>query len=381
MLLNNIDKVFEYIDQGFLTILNNNGIKTVSEFLCTDPVKVLKFSEDGCCQQKLNLKTILILRRYLFTHHASSAAGSWYSNNQISNKTLETDVKNIDKILNGGFKGGLVYEVYGLPGSGRTQLTLHLAAVNAIKGGNTLFIDTKNDFCVDRFCEVLATNLKSAKPTAKRIKLNCDENDELIESYLNKIKMAKVYEMELLLDTISGVLNDMNNLTCENDMVPESWKFYRNVRLLVLDNIASIVLPLLGNDRYTMSDITALTSQLIEKIRAIAIEHNVIVLVVNNIVMNNSTYARNFKDSKSNREIGPVSYKPSLGKFFSDAANIRLRIDYSKSHIEWKSQKDTTTNCGRKIIVEKDVISGNISHLNYKSCLIKLTNKGLEDVT
>ena len=265
MLLNDIDKIFEYIDQGFLTILNNNKIKTVSEFLCTDPVKVVKLSESGCL--KLNLKTILILRKYLFTHHSSSASGGWYSNHQISNKAFETDIKNIDKILNGGLKGGLVYEVYGLPGSGRTQLTLHLAAINAIKGGNTLFIDTKNDFCFDRFCEILTSNLKSVKPTAKRVKLNCDENDELIESYVNKVRMAKVYEMESLLDTMSCVVNDMDNLTCENDMLPENWKFYRNVRLLVLDNIASIVLPLLGNDSYPMSDITALTSQLIEKIR------------------------------------------------------------------------------------------------------------------
>ena len=59
----------------------------------------------------------------------------------------------------------------------------------------------------------------------------------------------------------------MNNLVGENDMLAENWKFYRNVRLLVLDNVASIVLPLLGNDSYPMSDIAALTSQLIENLR------------------------------------------------------------------------------------------------------------------
>ena len=96
--------------------------------------------------------------------------------------------------------------------------------------------------------------------------------------------------------------------------------------------------------------------------------------------MNNSTYARNFKDSKSSRETGPVSYKPSLGKLFSEAANIRLRIDYLKSHKELSILQDTTIPGGRKIVVEKDV-SGNISHLNYRSCLIKITNKGIEDVT
>ena len=114
--------------------------------------------------------------------------------------------------------------------------------------------------------------------------------------------------------------------------------------------------------------------------RTIAKEHDVIVLVINNIVMNNSTYARNFKDSKSSRETGTVSYKPSLGKLFSEAANIRLRIDNLKSHKELSILQDTTIPCGRKIVVEKDV-NGNISHLNYRSCLIKITNKGIEDVT
>ena len=267
MLLQDIDTIFEYVDQTFITTINKNGIWNVSEFLANDPEKIVELSKNESCEQNQNLKSILKLRKFLFTHHASSAAGSWYSNNGIKSHTLESGIQCLDKILDGGFKGGLVYEVYGLPGSGRTQLALHLAAINAINGGNTLFIDTKNDFFVDRFSEILTNNLSVAEPASKRIKRNCDENDELLEGYLNKVRMAKLYVMEHLLDIFCNVVNDMNSLTCENDMLPDNWKFYRNIKLLVIDNIASLVLPLLGNERYPMSDIITLTSQLIEKIR------------------------------------------------------------------------------------------------------------------
>ena len=266
MLLQNTEKIFEYINQKFLTVLEKKGIRTVSQFLCADPVEVAKYSEDTSAE-KVTLKTIISLRKYFFTQHAVSAAGSWYCNNQITNNTLETDVKNLDMTLSGGFKGGVIYEIYGSPGSGRTQLTLHTTAKNAMKGGNTLYIDTKNDFCIDRFCEIISSNFKSIKPPVKRIKPNCDENEELIEGYLNKVRVAKVFQIETLLNTTSEVANIMNNLVGENDMLAENWKFYRNVRLLVLDNVASIVLPLLGNDSYPMSDIAALTSQLIENLR------------------------------------------------------------------------------------------------------------------
>ena len=109
-------------------------------------------------------------------------------------------------------------------------------------------------------------------------------------------------------------------------------------------------------------------------------EHNIIVLVVNNIVMNNSTYYRNFKDSNSNKDAGHVSYKPSLGKLFCDAANVRLRIDYPKLHNESKYSHYIGRNSVRKIVLEKDIVSANIDDPNYNTCVTTITNKGLEDV-
>merc|ERR1712059_104926 len=104
-----------------------------------------------------------------------------------------------------------------------------------------------------------------------------------------------------------------------------------------------------------MGDITGLTSQFIEKLRQAAVDHNLIILVVNNIVINNSTYTKNFKDSISKKNTGQASYKPSLGKLFSDAANVRLRMEYTTSVDGDKKFLYKQKYINRKIMIEKDI--------------------------
>ena len=266
MLLSNVGSTYEFLDEECLNILNRNGIKRVSDFLSVDPEKIISLCNCLSSGKTLDLQSILSFRKYLFTHYAAFAAGGWYSNVRKST-ILATGVECMDNILCGGLKSGFIYEIYGFPGSGRTQFALFITANNAADKGNTLYIDTKNDFCIDRFCEIMSSKLKPNNSVAKRMKLNCDEHEEIMEGYVKNVRMAKVYDMESLLDAVSEIANSMDNLSGENDMLPEDWKFYKNIRLLVIDNIASIVLPLLGNEQYTMGDITALTSQFIEKIR------------------------------------------------------------------------------------------------------------------
>ena len=268
MLLENIERVHSFISPDFVKVLSQHGIKTVSDFVRVEPKKVVEISQDCKCEEKdnVNIAFVFKFRKFLLTSYASYSAQSWYSTNPIKSNILKTGINEFDEILKYGLKGGFIYEVYGMPGSGRTQLCLYLAATNALKGGNTLYVDTKNDFCVDRFCEILTRNLEP-RNEAKRIKLNCDVNEELIQSYLNKVRLSKIYSIQSLLSNLSNIIKNLNDLTCENCMTTENWKFYRNIRLLVIDNIASLVLPLLGDNQYPMSDITAFTSEAIDKIR------------------------------------------------------------------------------------------------------------------
>ena len=272
MLLHEISRVNEFIDQEFIKTLNNQGIWSVSDFIDEDPENIVKFSHNSPSEINLSLQSVLKFRKYLLANYPCQAAGTWYRDNRSILNELKSGISSFDHILDGGFKGGLVYEVYGLPGGGRTQLVLHLAAKNALQGYNSLYIDTKNDFCIDRFSEIISSTLDSSNPNkAKKIKLNCDQNDELLESYVNKVKIAKVFNIESLLEITSNIVDDLSTLTSNNNMLPDTWKFYRNIRLLLIDNIASIVLPLLGSERYPMSDITSLTSQLIDKLRYVNI--------------------------------------------------------------------------------------------------------------
>ena len=63
----------------------------------------------------------------------------------------------LDNLLPGGFKTGSVYEVYGLPGVGKSQLCMTLAVSCALefKGKSVLYIDTKNDLSAERILEIL----------------------------------------------------------------------------------------------------------------------------------------------------------------------------------------------------------------------------------
>ena len=97
-------------------------------------------------------------------------------------------------------------------------------------------------------------------------------------------------------------------------------------------------------------------------------------------MISNSNYARNFKDSYSKNNEEPVSYKPSLGKLFSDAANVRFRIDYSKSVDGNINLPHQCKRNRREIIAEKDIIDRNVNDKSYNFCLFEITSKGIEDI-
>ena len=106
-----------------------------------------------------------------------------------------------------------------------------------------------------------------------------------------------------------------------------------------------------------------------------AVLHNIIVLVVNNIVVNSSGYSRNFKDSVLNKNTTEPSYKPSLGKLFCEAANARFRINHSKSNEESKLPYQNKT-IFREVSLEKD--DSKITNDKKSKCVIKITSNGLE---
>ena len=67
---------------------------------------------------------------------------------------IKTGLIKIDNFLSGGIPKGLIVDIFGASGTGKTQLLLQLS-INSIKnGGNVLYLDTTGGFRPERVLEI-----------------------------------------------------------------------------------------------------------------------------------------------------------------------------------------------------------------------------------
>ena len=98
---------------------------------------------------------------------------------------ISTGLLKLDNFLSGGIPNGIIVDIFGGNGTGKTQLLLQLS-INSIKnGGNVLFLDTTGGFRPERILEIqkksnLDVNLLD-KITVSRI-INTSEQINLIKS-------------------------------------------------------------------------------------------------------------------------------------------------------------------------------------------------------
>ena len=123
-------------------------------------------------------------------------------------KILSTGIKNIDKLLNGGIRRGVLTHVYGKARSGKTTLAIQTAVNVAIYGWRTLYVDAENSFSPQRLRQISGTSFERVakeivvfKPTTFVEQSNIVDN---IEKYIvPKVKLiifdtiATLYRVEL----------------------------------------------------------------------------------------------------------------------------------------------------------------------------------------
>jgi len=67
---------------------------------------------------------------------------------------ISTGLEKLDEFLSGGIPKGVIVDIFGGNGTGKTQLLLQLS-INSIKnGGNVLFLDTTGGFRPERILEI-----------------------------------------------------------------------------------------------------------------------------------------------------------------------------------------------------------------------------------
>ncbi|NYT19780.1 MAG: DNA repair and recombination protein RadB [Methanosarcinales archaeon] len=75
------------------------------------------------------------------------------------NKQLASGCQPIDELLGGGFEAGVVTQIFGEAGSGKTNICLQLAVECVKNGKKAIFIDTEG-ISADRFRQIAGENAK-----------------------------------------------------------------------------------------------------------------------------------------------------------------------------------------------------------------------------
>lgn len=92
---------------------------------------------------------------------------------------------NLDYLLGGGFPAGLITQIYGGAGSGKTNICMSAAVQAALEGAEVIFIDTENSFNKFRFEQIAKSN---AADVAKRIYLHRPRNLSEQRSAIEKLE-------------------------------------------------------------------------------------------------------------------------------------------------------------------------------------------------
>jgi DNA repair protein RadB len=103
---------------------------------------------------------------------------------------ISTGSQHIDKFLNGGLEKGIVNNVYGESGSGKTNLCVQIAAQVAENNEKVAYIDTEAGFSPERFLQI--SNKEALDNILIRSPTTFEEQEKAIETLEQTVKQEKI---------------------------------------------------------------------------------------------------------------------------------------------------------------------------------------------
>ncbi|CAF1221641.1 unnamed protein product [Rotaria magnacalcarata] len=270
---------------------------------------------------------------------------------QTSSSYIPTKLPTLNRYLNGGLRRGLLIELCGSWGSGKTQFCLHLTAQCCLLGLRSIYIDTEHTFSSIRLLNMMG-NFNS-------------EQEHLLEL----VRTETAFDSDSLMNILIQIENELEDEFKNN-------KLDQCPILLVIDSIAA---PLrMSTMGYMRDNILLLFT---DRAKRLATRYNLLVLgnVAKEFHLNDYLFVTNqvttkrrsnvltektdaHKTSNTSKTIGNDFYMSvALGKAWSYSVNVRLAISY---------QGDTR----RQLIVGKSIESP-----GYSIAFRILTN-GLEEI-
>ena len=254
-------------------ILHDRSISLLRQFSVTTLAQLLTLKPEKLCSiLSLPFSTITQLRMELFRENSSFAVVGLelYQAGLEEEVHVDTGSMSLDKVV-GGLQGGLVYEVFGCSGSGKTELCMSAAAACAGGGGGCVYADSKEDFCPVRFADVLAR-----------------KGGDMLA--MHRVQVVSVTTHKALLTAVTRVVEEMEN-----------------IKLLVVDNITFPMMSLVGNNAVQTAFATGCkVGHLLHKL---AKNQGAVVMVVSNL------------------KGGVGENMPALGGIWGRLADVRLYME------------------------------------------------------
>lgn len=203
---------------------------------------------------------------------------------------LSTGLQKLDNFLSGGIPSGIIVDIFGGTGTGKTQLLLQLS-INSIKsGGHVLYLDTTGGFRPERILEI-----------QKRLEIQLD--------LLKKITVSRLRNTSEQVNSIKTIQNN-------------------NFSLIVIDNITDLFSYEYKKDESTYEK-NSLFMNFMHELSTIAITKKIPIVITNMIRNIDGEEIENMKSAidpfthvkihlfkKSSKFTGKI-YWPFKNEFFS----------------------------------------------------------------
>ncbi|XP_037023219.2 DNA repair protein RAD51 homolog 4 isoform X2 [Artibeus jamaicensis] len=265
------------LTQDMVQLLRSHGIKTVADLVSADLEEVAQ-------KCGLSYKALVALRRVLLAQFSAFPfnGADLYEELKTSTAILSTGIGSLDKLLDAGLYTGEVTEIVGVPGSGKTQVCLCVAA-NVAQGlqQNVLYVDANGGLTASRILQLLQARTP-------------DEGEQA--AALRRIQVARAFDVFQVLD----VLQDLRGAVAQQ--VSDS---SGNVKVVIVDSVTAVVSPLLGGQQ---REGLALMMQLAQELKTLARDLGVAVVVTNHMTRD--------------RDSGKL--RPALGRSWSFVPSTRV---------------------------------------------------------
>ena len=108
-----------------------------------------------------------------------------------------TGIKKLDKFLGGGIKNGIITDIFGANGTGKTQLAIQISVNCLEQGGHVFFQDTTGNFKPERMHQIM-------------------KNRNMDVSLMDKVKVARITNTSEQIKFLSKINSNFDLIVIDN---------------------------------------------------------------------------------------------------------------------------------------------------------------------